>query len=75
MITWRIGSKVSFPKIIKDLNLFHTKYNKCKGCKVHHGFKNVYENLANNLVGCAYYLTTNYPDAALIVTGHSLGAA
>ncbi|KAM3137211.1 hypothetical protein pb186bvf_010757 [Paramecium bursaria] len=60
---------------IQNLNLFHTKYNKCKGCKVHHGFKNVYENLANNLQACAYSLNANHPNATLVVTGHSLGAA
>jgi hypothetical protein len=48
---------------------------RCSGCKVHEGFHRVYEDLANNLLACAYTLKSNHPTAKTIVTGHSLGAA
>ena len=48
---------------------------RCSGCKVHRGFHNVYEDIANNLLACAYTLKSNHPSAKITVTGHSLGAA
>ena len=57
-----------------DVNFFFEKYE-CNGCKVHRGFHNVYEDISNNLLACAYTLTANHRNAEVVVTGHSLGAA
>lgn len=58
-----------------DLNYFKTDYPRCKDCAIHRGFYETYENLANNLLACAYTLHSDYPEAEILVTGHSLGAA
>jgi putative lipase involved disintegration of autophagic bodies len=47
----------------------------CDGCKVHSGFRDIYEDLSNNMLACAYTLKSNHPNAKVIITGHSLGAA
>ena len=69
-----IGKQVELQKYFLDFDIIKTNYD-CAGCKVHKGFHDVYEDLANNLFACAYTLTSNHPDAKLLITGHSLGAA
>lgn len=70
----QIGKLVQHSMLISDFDIIKTDYD-CAGCKVHKGFHDVYEDLANNLFACAYTLTSNHPDAKLLITGHSLGAA
>ncbi|KAM3146402.1 hypothetical protein pb186bvf_001371 [Paramecium bursaria] len=70
-----IRGSVDFTNYLNDLNFVKTSYDRCGGCKVHQGFYKTYENLANNLLGCAYTLNAEHPDAQIIVTGHSLGAS
>lgn len=70
----KTGFKVCVINIVLDLNFFFKDYNLdgCGNCKVHKGFHNVYENLVNNLLGCAYTLTTNHPTAKIVVTGNEI---
>lgn len=45
------------------------------GCKVHKGFFEIYKALSVRMVPAVKRLLAKYPSAALLVTGHSLGAA
>jgi predicted lipase len=47
----------------------------CSGCEVHYGFYNYYNSLKESTRDHVLYLTKKYPEAKLIVTGISLGAA
>lgn len=55
-------------------------YSDCKGCKVHHGFYTIWDNVKDlvlrsiNEVGCGKFAPST-PDNLLYITGHSLGAA
>lgn len=70
-----IRGSVNTANYLNDLDYFKTKYDRCGGCGVHGGFYDTYQNLANNLLGCAYTLHSQYPSAKIWITGHSLGAA
>jgi thioesterase domain-containing protein len=72
--TSTIGRLVTNLSIFIDFDFPLTSYQ-CNGCKVHEGFHKIWEDLANNLLACAYTLHSNHPEAPIIVTGHSLGAA
>lgn len=70
-----IRGSVNAANYLNDLDYAKVKYDRCGGCGVHKGFYETYQNLANNLLGCAYTLNSMYPSAEIWITGHSLGAA
>jgi len=63
---------------LEDANFVKQDYNHagCNNCKVHSGFINCYNSLKDAMKS---YLTgtmfPSYPNAKVVVTGHSLGAA
>ncbi len=50
-------------------------YSSCTGCKIHEGFYNAYRSVSSKVTDHLNILLGKYPDAKIIVTGHSLGAA
>ncbi len=47
----------------------------CTNCSVHQGFLACYESLSDQVESYIDVLTLKYPNATVVVTGHSLGAA
>jgi hypothetical protein len=60
-----------------NFNFPKSDYNKpgCESCSVHTGFLNSYESLSTEVIRNLSTLYSKYPEAAIMVTGHSLGAA
>lgn len=53
-----------------------TTYNDCDGCKVHHGFYTIWENIRNRVIAELDDIGCNEKQNNLLyVTGHSLGGA
>lgn len=77
----------NLPNWIYDLDFFQIKYSDfdCSGpatmnatekiCKVHRGFLDVYHSVSVGLIKAVQSLYATYPNASVLVTGHSLGAA
>lgn len=51
-----------------DFNFFMMDY-RCPGCRIHEGFHNMYDDIANNLLACVYTIYSNHPTAQVFVTG------
>jgi putative lipase involved disintegration of autophagic bodies len=49
-------------------------YN-CPNCKIHEGFYNSYKSVSGKVDDKVSQLITKYPDAKIVITGHSLGGA
>ena len=47
----------------------------CSACSVHRGFYRTYMSVQTQVAGAVAQFRERYPNASLIVTGHSLGAA
>ena len=47
----------------------------CPNCKVHYGFKTMWDSFSEEMLNYTSYLIDLYPSASIIVTGHSLGGA
>jgi hypothetical protein len=47
----------------------------CNNCSVHQGFFVCYNSLSEKVESYIQVLTAKYPNATVVVTGHSLGAA
>jgi predicted lipase len=61
---------------IINLSTNQVDYPKCSGCKVHNGFYTAWNNLAKPIVTTHIQnLRSLFRDAAIYVTGHSLGGA
>ncbi|CAD8116015.1 unnamed protein product [Paramecium primaurelia] len=70
-----IRGSVNAVNYLNDLDFIKRDYQYCTGCKVHQGFYDTYQNIAEGLINCVKDLNILYPDAQILVTGHSLGAA
>lgn len=53
----------------------YTRHDCGSECKVHQGFYNTYEFMANTLLPATKALMAAHPSASFLITGHSLGAA
>lgn len=60
---------------VVDLKFGFAEYPKCSGCKVHEGFYEAEQNVSAGVEKEVARLLQLYPDYAVILTGHSLGAA
>ncbi|EAS02396.1 lipase family protein (macronuclear) [Tetrahymena thermophila SB210] len=60
---------------MSNLNCRKFNYQKCDKCNVHEGIYNIYSSFQNKLTECALNLIKQYPQASIIITGHSLGGA
>jgi hypothetical protein len=61
---------------IENLKIAKTdKAMSCDGCKVHSGFYQSWAAVADDVVAEIRSLRSQYPDAPIFTTGHSLGAA
>jgi hypothetical protein len=62
---------------ILDADFIKTEYTTggCNGCEVHAGFKKAYESIQEDVIAYVQILKAKYPEARVVVTGHSLGAA
>jgi hypothetical protein len=61
---------------LDDLTFTQTNpYVGCPQCGVHEGFQDSWMDLRDGVVAAAAPLLTANPQAALHITGHSLGAA
>ncbi|EAR96905.3 lipase family protein (macronuclear) [Tetrahymena thermophila SB210] len=58
-----------------DFDYFKINYSYCQGCQVHRGFLFTWNDLRQNVLAYTQFLVSKYPNAPLIITGHSLGAA
>ena len=63
----------------EDFNIWETApyYQDVCGpnCRVHRGFLNSWLSIGGKVAGAVRYMTQLYPDAEIVITGHSLGAA
>jgi hypothetical protein len=60
---------------IDDIDFVKTDYPYCDGCQVHQGFYKTFMSVQEQVMNLTTSFMTQYPSAALTVTGHSLGAA
>lgn len=60
---------------LSDLNFSTSTYPLCNKCAIHTGFYNVWKGLEEQTFHYYKVLRLKYPEAKLVVTGHSLGAA
>jgi surfactin synthase thioesterase subunit len=60
---------------IDDLDFIQTDYPYCSGCKVHEGFYRSYSSVNDQVRSLVNSYQSQYPNATLAITGHSLGAA
>ncbi|CAM9707931.1 unnamed protein product [Chrysoparadoxa australica] len=60
---------------LKFMGITPTQYSNCKGCSVHRGFLHAFESLQDKILSRVQDLMEQYPDASVVVTGHSLGGA
>jgi hypothetical protein len=67
---------------IDDLDFFKTKFTgygnviiNCTDCEVHEGFYRTYMSVADQVRSAVNQFMNDHPDAPIVVTGHSLGAA
>lgn len=54
---------------------FDTLEYHCKGCRIHAGFIEIYRSAEKRINEVYSNLLKKYPDAGLLATGHSMGAA
>lgn len=73
VITFR-GS-VDITNWLSNLNTITTSYPGCSSCNVHLGFYNAYKDVAPLVRNLVQRLLSQFRDAKLIITGHSLGGA
>jgi len=60
----------------QNFNFFQTTFDDCADCKVHRGFLDAYKNLdTTTMMNDLKSLKGKYPDAKVVITGHSLGGA
>lgn len=60
---------------MENLDTVQTDYKYCDGCAVHAGFFAAYNDVRADVLSTMTNLNKKYPNAQIIVTGHSLGAA
>lgn len=58
-----------------NLNTITTSYPSCSGCNVHLGFYSAYLGVSPLVGNLVQRLLSQFRDAKLIITGHSLGGA
>ena len=69
------GTK-SLENLIQDVTFIPTDFPICPGCVVHKGFLTAYNSLkSKSVINNMIDLSKKYPNARVIVTGHSLGGA
>ena len=69
------GTK-SLENLIQDITFIPTEFPNCPGCVVHKGFLTAYNSLkSKSVINNMIELCKKYPNARVIVTGHSLGGA
>ena len=69
-----MGSK-NIQNWINNINAWQIDYDECENCKIHKGFRDSYESISEDLIHDLKLLRGNYPQAKILVTGHSLGGA
>jgi len=66
---------LSIENWIDDLDFKQTDFPYCSGCKVHEGFYRSFTSVKDEVKSLVNSYRSQYPNATLTVTGHSLGAA
>lgn len=68
---------IDMQNYILDADFVKTNYTvgDCNGCEVHSGFKKAYESISEDILDYVQILKAKYPEATVVVTGHSLGSA
>lgn len=77
MIVVAFRGSSNIPNWFADLDFVFTTYpnTECSGCEVHRGFLQSYQSMSSNIISDVQSLVSQYSSAAVLVTGHSLGAA
>ena len=77
ILTFRGSIAKSFQNwILQDINFIKTNYPQCANCQVHQGFYQAYKNLPDSaMISDLKALKNKYPQAKIVISGHSLGAA
>lgn len=75
MIILSIRGSANIENWIENLDAFKTTYSNCDGCEVHAGFFDAYHDLHLDILSSMSNLHQKHPDAKVLITGHSLGAA
>jgi alpha-beta hydrolase superfamily lysophospholipase len=61
--------------LLSDADFIKFDYPGCENCQVHRGFYESYHSLSADVLSYLQRLKALYPEATVIVTGHSLGGA
>ena len=71
LASWRgTSNKVN---VFEDLDFSKSDYPHCRGCQVHEGFYYAYKSVHGRALSKVKSLMEKYPDARIMITGHSLG--
>lgn len=73
LFVWR--GTVDAKNWIEDLSFAQIDFEGCRGCKVHEGFYLSYESVAGRVKSALNKIVAAHPDAKLVITGSSMGAA
>lgn len=74
VVAFRGTKPTSIKNWLQDLDFFHTQAV-CDGCQVHRGFWNAYLSVRDGTIQIIKGIITLFPDAKLVLAGHSLGGA
>lgn len=76
IVVWEGTPPLSWPAWAEDLDVTKLVASSwCSDCSLHKGFTEVYFDMRTAIVESVQYHLSRMPNAKLIVTGHSLGAA
>jgi putative lipase involved disintegration of autophagic bodies len=66
---------LGYKNILADMDAYLVTFPYCNNCYAHRGFVRTYSSLKNDFLDSLKTLIYKYPQAELIITGYSLGAA
>jgi len=78
VVSFRGTNPLSIKDWLADLNFFMTPFgsgNDCEKCQVHRGFLAAYQSIRDRTLEWMLKAKSQFPDAKIAVTGHSLGGA
>ena len=75
MIVCSFRGSANINNWIANIDFLQTPYKQVAGAQVHRGFFGAYQGMSSQVIGAVRSLLAEHPNASLLFTGHSLGAA